>query len=205
MSTGFSPDCTLCPRLADYRADLKLKYPDYLCQAVDSFGPPGGLLIVGLAPGAHGANATGRPFTGDHAGILLYRALFERGLANQPISHKGDGLALQGARITNAVRCVPPANKPTPDEVRTCRPFLVDELTEARSFFTLGQIGHVALLDALGLPRKSLPFGHGTVGILPDGRRVVSSYHPSRYNTQTGRLTHEMFVSALDLALKGVN
>ena len=155
------------------------------------------LLIVGLAPGFHGANRTGRPFTGDYAGVLLYETLYEFGYANLPQSISADdGLKLIGCRITNAVKCVPPENKPTPDEIKRCNGFLKAELEglpKGTAILALGNIAHGAVLRALGLKLKDYPFGHAAAHELPDGRRFYDSYHCSRYNTQTRRLTPEMF------------
>ena len=155
------------------------------------------LLIVGLAPGLHGANASGRAFTGDHAGILLYRTLHEFGFASRPESRAvDDGLVLSGCRITNAVKCVPPGNKPQPVEIRNCNGYLAAELAGLRPgtvVLALGAIAHVAVLLALGLPRTWARFSHGAEHELPNGLRMIDSYHCSRYNTQTGRLTAEMF------------
>jgi uracil-DNA glycosylase family 4 len=155
------------------------------------------LLIVGLAPGLHGANRTGRPFTGDYAGELLYATLHEFGYASRPVSVSADdGLVLSGCRISNAVKCVPPANKPEPAEVRRCNAYLREELLAlpgATAILALGLIAHQAVLMALGLKRSAYVFGHGAEHVLPDGRRLFDSYHCSRYNTQTRRLTPAMF------------
>jgi uracil-DNA glycosylase family 4 len=155
------------------------------------------LLVVGLAPGLHGANRTGRPFTGDHAGILLYASLHRHGFATRPESVAADdGLRLNGCRITNAVRCVPPANKPEPAEVRRCNPFLAEELAElpqGAAILALGSVAHGAVLKALGLGLRDHPFAHGAVHSLGEGSALFDSYHCSRYNTQTRRLTAEMF------------
>ena len=155
------------------------------------------LLIVGLAPGLHGANATGRPFTGDHAGILLYRTLHEFGLASRPESQSAnDGLVLRDCRITNAVKCVPPGNKPLPEEIRNCNAYLAAELASLRAgcvLLALGAIAHDAVLAALGLRRPPYRFAHGAEHALPVRLRMIDSYHCSRYNTQTRRLTPEMF------------
>jgi len=155
------------------------------------------VLIVGLAPGLHGANATGRPFTGDHAGILLYRTLHEFGFASHPESHAADdSLVLRACRITNAVKCVPPGNKPNPDEIRNCNGYLAAELANLGRgcvILALGAIPHDAVLSALGLPRSKHRFAHAAEHELPNGMRMIDSYHCSRYNTQTRRLTPEMF------------
>jgi uracil-DNA glycosylase family 4 len=155
------------------------------------------LLIVGLAPGFHGANATGRPFTGDHAGVLLYETLHAFGWSSAPCSvSRDDGLELHGCRITNAVKCVPPANKPTPTEVTTCNDFLraeLDALDPGTVVLALGAIAHAAVLRSRGLRAAAYRFGHAAEHRLPDDRQLIDSYHCSRYNTQTRRLTPEMF------------
>jgi uracil-DNA glycosylase family 4 len=169
---------------------------------VPSFGDPApGLLIVGLAPGLRGANRTGRPFTGDFAGDLLYRTLLKYGLAEGDYAaHAEDGLALRGARITNAVRCVPPQNKPEPSEIGACRRFLAAELAALpapRAILALGAIAHHAVLAAKGLRRAAYPFAHGAMHQLPDGILLADSYHCSRLNTNTGRLTEAMFEAVI--------
>lgn len=165
------------------------------------------LLIVGLAPGMHGANRTGRPFTGDYAGILLYRTLFDLGLSNRPTSESADdGLVLKGVRISNAVKCLPPQNKPEPGEIRNCNPYLAHEIAALPAdcrLLALGTIAHRAVLLAYGLRLKDYPFAHGAAHLLPDGRRLTDSYHCSRYNTQTRRLTDAMFRQAVAEALAG--
>lgn len=196
----FSTDCTACPRLADFLADCRVSRPDYFARPVPPFGASDPrLLIVGLAPGYHGANRSGRPFTGDYAGVLLYQTLHEHGFATRPESISlDDGLELVGCRITNAVKCVPPENKPTLDEVKTCNAYLRAELAAlppGSALLALGQIAHASVLRALGLKAKEFVFGHGVMHVLPDGRRLYDSYHCSRYNTQTRRLTPEMFRS----------
>lgn len=193
-----APDCLRCPRLVDFRHVNQRRYPAYHNAPVPAFGEEAAhLLIVGLAPGLHGANRTGRPFTGDHAGILLYQSLHAHGFANQPVSlAREDGLQLKGCRITNAVRCVPPQNKPEIAEVRRCNPFLATELAalpKGAAILALGQIAHAAVLKALGLKPARHPFAHGARHPLPEGRVLFDSYHCSRYNTQTGRLTPAMF------------
>ncbi|MEJ2604489.1 MAG: uracil-DNA glycosylase [Gammaproteobacteria bacterium] len=193
----FDPDCTRCPRLADFLAEVRREHPDYHARPVPPFGDPQGqLLIVGLAPGMHGANATGRPFTGDYAGILLYRALHDAGFASRPVSRPGDDLELRDCRITNAVKCLPPQNKPTTAEVDTCNQFLraeIDTVGEAGVLLALGAIAHRAVLKALAMKLNASPFGHAAEHALPGGRVLLDSYHCSRYNTQTRRLTDEMF------------
>ncbi len=195
---GFDADCRRCPRLAAFLDQVKADNPGYHCRPVPPFGvarPK--LLVVGLAPGLHGANATGRPFTGDHAGILLYETLHAFGFASRPESVSADdGLRLKQCRITNAVKCLPPANKPTTAEIRACNPFLRAELAalpKGAVILALGSIAHQAVLRALDLRLRDHPFGHGAFETLPDGRILASSYHCSRYNTQTKRLTPAMF------------
>jgi uracil-DNA glycosylase family 4 len=198
-------DCPLCPRLVAYRAANAAAEPSWFNGPAPSFGDPDArLLIVGLAPGRGGANRTGRPFTGDYAGELLYGSLSRLGLAEGVYrADPADGLRLKGVMITNAVRCAPPENKPTPQEIATCRPFLnarVSALPNLRAFFALGSIAHDSVLRAHGLRSAHAKFAHGSQADLPGGRALVSSYHCSRYNTQTRRLTEEMFVSALSRA-----
>jgi uracil-DNA glycosylase family 4 len=194
--------CVACPRLAGFLADVRLRHPDYHARPVAPFGDPKAkLLIVGLAPGMHGANRTGRPFTGDYAGILLYETLHRYGFADRPESSAADdGLQLSGCRITNAVKCLPPENKPETTEIRTCNRYLADELNDApkaRVILALGLIAHKAVLTAVGLKQSAHTFGHGARHVLPDGRILFDSYHCSRYNTQTRRLTtadfHDVF------------
>jgi uracil-DNA glycosylase len=191
-------DCPLCPRLAAFRAVQRGLHADWRNAPVDSFGDPGAeLLIVGLAPGLRGANRTGRPFTGDYAGDLLYATLRKFGFAEGVYDARADdGLVLRRARITNAVRCVPPQNKPEPAEIARCRPFLVAEiasLPRLRAILALGAIAHHSTLAALGLKRTAFPFAHGARHALPDGRLLADSYHCSRLNTNTGTLTTAMF------------
>ncbi len=203
-------DCTLCPRLAGFRNDNRAQLPAHFNAPVPSFGHPAArLLVVGLAPGLNGANKTGRPFTGDYAGDLLYATLCKFGFATGTYAARpDDGLTLNDCRITNAVRCVPPQNKPTGPEAKTCRPFLVDELTAKPApsvIFALGQVAHVNILSALGLRRAAHPFGHAAIHDLPGGRTLVDSYHCSRYNTNTGRLTEAMFHDAFAKAKAAVD
>jgi uracil-DNA glycosylase family 4 len=198
LSTVFTTDCQRCPRLVHYLAATRQQHPEYYSRPVPSFGPPDArLLLVGLAPGLHGANATGRPFTGDFAGRLLYSTLHRFGMANGPVSLAADdGLTLTGCRITNAVRCVPPQNKPAPLEVRNCNDYLVAELHSQQPpsvVLALGAIAHTAVLRARGSRPAAFPFGHGRIHDLGRGMTLVDSYHCSRYNTQTGRLTPAMF------------
>ena len=191
-------DCPLCPRLVAYRAANRAAHPDWFNAPVPSFGPlDAWLLVVGMAPGVAGANRTGRPFTGDHAGILLYETLTKFGLAEGAYrADPGDGLTLRGVRIANAVRCVPPANLPVPAEVATCSPFLTGELAglpRLRAVLALGGLAHGAVLRCFGLKLSQFKFGHGARHALPGGLVLTDSYHVSRYNTSTRRLTTEMF------------
>lgn len=177
---------------------MRRQYPDYHNAPVAAFGDANpALLIVGLAPGLHGANATGRPFTGDYAGILLYRTLYRAGFSNRPDSVSvSDGLELESVRITNAVKCLPPANKPTTGEADTCQRFLareIEALPAAAVILALGTIAHRAVVRSVGGRLTDYPFAHGAEHELADGRRLIDSYHCSRYNTQTRRLTAEMF------------
>ena len=194
-----SKDCSLCPRLCDFREQNKEKFPGYFNGAVPPFTASDvRLLVVGLAPGLHGANNTGRPFTADYAGDLLYPTLIKFGFAKGDYAERADdGLQLVGARITNAVRCVPPENKPTPAEIKTCNMFLQLELTELkpRVVLVLGLVAHQAVLRALKLKVTDYKFTHGGEYTLPNDAVLLSSYHCSRYNTNTGRLTEGMFHS----------
>lgn len=203
----FDIDCRRCPRLSAFLAEVKTDYPDYYCRPVPAFGDPKPrLLIVGLAPGKHGANQTGRPFTGDFAGILLYRSLHRLGLASAERSeHREDGLQLTGCRLTNAVKCLPPENKPTTDEARECAAYLSNEiavLPAGAVVLSLGKISHDAVLRTQQQKLSAWAFAHGAVHRLPNGLTLVDSYHCSRYNTQTGRLTEAMFMQALRKAAK---
>jgi uracil-DNA glycosylase family 4 len=198
-------DCTLCPRLVAYREENARKEPTWFNGAAPSFGDSNAqLLIVGLAPGRTGANRTGRPFTGDYAGELLYGTLKKLGLAEGEYrADPNDGFTLRGAMISNAVRCAPPENKPTPAEIKTCRQFLtarLDALPKLKVLFALGSIAHESVLRAHGLKPTAAKFAHGAEAKLPNGRWLVSSYHCSRYNTQTRRLTAEMFETAMSRA-----
>ena len=191
-------DCDRCPRLRAFLLELRETLPSYHNAPVPSFGDPAPkLLIVGLAPGMHGANQTGRPFTGDWAGDLLYAALAEYGFSEGTYGGTADdGLTLKGAMITNAVRCLPPQNKPVGAECTACRPFLTDQiesLTSVKAILCLGKISHDNTVRALGLKLSAHPFGHHKIHELQGGRRLYSSYHCSRYNTNTKRLTEEMF------------
>jgi uracil-DNA glycosylase family 4 len=196
-------ECHACPRLAEFLEGIRRERPGYHALPVEPFGDPRArLLIVGLAPGMHGANRTGRPFTGDYAGILLYSTLHRFGFASRPHSVSADdGLKLTGCRITNAVKCLPPENKPETEEIRTCNLYLARELEEApevRVILALGLVAHNAVLMALGLKRSACKFAHGARHTLPDGRVLHDSYHCSRYNTQTRRLTEEAFAAVFD-------
>jgi uracil-DNA glycosylase family 4 len=199
-------DCPLCPRLVGFRQDNRQAHGDWHNAPVPAFGPlDARLLIVGLAPGLRGANATGRPFTGDWAGDLLYATLLQHGAATGHYEERADdGLALVDCRITNAVRCVPPANRPTPAEAAACRPFLVAEIASMprlQAILSIGGFAHDAVLTARGLRKSQFPFAHGAVHALPYGLTMIDSYHCSRLNTNTGRLTeamfHQVFVTAL--------
>ncbi|QJU59583.1 uracil-DNA glycosylase [Sphingomonas sp. AP4-R1] len=204
-----SSDCPLCPRLVAFREEQRAAHPDWFNAPVPSFGDPDAwLAIVGLAPGMQGANRTGRPFTGDRSGPLLYETLLKLGLASgEYLAAPDDGLTLNGAIIVNAVRCLPPQNKPTPEEMRTCRPFLerdLETLPRLRVVLALGQIAHQAAVKALGGRLPKAPFGHGNVHRMPSGMLLLDSYHCSRYNQNTGVLTAEMleavFAQAIELS-----
>jgi uracil-DNA glycosylase family 4 len=190
--------CPLCPRLVAFRGENARAHPDWFNGAVPSFGPSTArLLIVGLAPGLKGANRTGRPFLGDHAGELLYRTLLKLGLARgRHDPARPDELELVDCMISNAVRCVPPQNKPKPDEIARCRQFLIGRiaaLPNLVALLALGRIAHDAILDALNLKKRDFPFAHGARHALPGGLTLFDSYHCSRQNTNTGRLTTAMF------------
>ncbi len=193
-----SHDCPLCPRLLEYRQANRGAHPEWFNAPVPSFGRlEARLLIVGLAPGVRGANRTGRPFTGDYAGQLLYRTLLRFGLAQGNYAeHPQDGLTLIDCRVTNAVRCVPPANLPTPGEIATCNRFLAAEIAampRLRGILALGGTAHNSVLRVHGLKPARVPFRHRTIHELPQGRLLADSYHVSRLNTNTGRLTEAMF------------
>jgi len=197
-----SRDCLLCPRLVSFREAQRAKFPDWFNAPVPSFGPDSAeLLIVGLAPGLRGANRTGRPFTGDYAGDLLYRSLQKFGFAAGDYgAHAQDGLVLRRARITNAVRCVPPQNRPEPAEIAACGRFLAAEfarLPKLKAILALGSIAHNAVLAVKALRRAAYPFAHGAMHELPDGILLADSYHCSRLNTNTGRLTEAMFETVI--------
>ena len=205
---GFDQNCRKCQRLEEFLIEVKQQNPGYHARPVAPFGDNNPrFLIVGLAPGMHGANATGRPFTGDYAGLLLYQTLYKFGFSNQPLSEsREDGLQLIGCRITNAVKCLPPQNKPTGVEIKQCNEFLSAELQslpEKAVILALGSIAHQAVLRSYKLKLSSLKFAHNAAHTLPDGRYLVDSYHCSRYNVNTKRLTKEMFEEVF-ITLKSV-
>jgi uracil-DNA glycosylase family 4 len=193
---SFSTTCKRCPRLATFLKQVKKTHPDYYSKPVPAFGDDAAqLYIVGLAPGMHGANATGRPFTGDHAGILLYETLYKYGFSTKQQSEAGDDLSLINTRITNAVKCLPPQNKPIGSEINTCNQWLQQELKllpDNYVIVALGAIAHKAVIKALDLKQSDYKFGHGAEHKLNNGL-LIDSYHCSRYNTQTRRLTTTMF------------
>jgi len=200
----FDMNCRQCDRLALFLDEVSAEYPAYFAKPVPPFGDKNArLLIVGLAPGMHGANATGRPFTGDYAGILLYETLHKYGFGSKPESVSAqDGLILKNCRITNAVKCLPPQNKPLGEEIKTCNQFLRQELKslpEGAIILALGSIAHNAVLRALDLKIRNFPFIHNKVHRLGEGEQIlIDSYHCSRYNTQTKRLTTQMFHDVFD-------
>ena len=203
----FNKNCRLCPRLAGFLDQVRVTHPDYYALPVSSFGEQDSkCLIVGLAPGMHGANRTGRPFSGDFAGNLLYGSLHKYGFSNsaEPLDAAGNAnpsLQLSGCRITNAVRCLPPQNKPEPSEIRTCNGYVAEELSilpQGAAILALGGIAHQSVLMALQLRKSSFAFGHGAQHALPNGLTLFDSYHCSRYNTQTKRLTTVMFEGVID-------
>jgi len=194
----YDANCVRCPRLAAFLANIRKHHPAYWSRPVAPFGVDAPrILIVGLAPGLHGANRTGRPFTGDFAGILLYETLFELGLASRPQSLAADdGLRLRNIRITNAVKCLPPGNKPLPEEIRSCNSYLATELealSSVRVILALGRVAHDSVLQACRLKRSTFAFAHAAEHALGTTRCLLDSYHCSRYNTQTRRLTTPMF------------
>jgi uracil-DNA glycosylase len=206
---AFDPQCRRCPRLSAFLDAVKAKHPGFHCAPVAPFGDPQArMLIVGLAPGMRGANATGRPFTGDHAGILLYRTLHRYGFAAKAEgSGRDDGQVLNDCRITNAVKCLPPENKPVGAEVNACNDYLAAELAglpQGAVVLSLGGIAHKAVIRALGLRQAEHPFAHAAEFELPGARRLLASYHCSRYNTQTGRLTEAMFDAVIARAREWV-
>ena len=198
----FDQACKRCPRLSQFLHDVKAKYPDYHALPVAPFGAlDSDLLIVGLAPGMHGANATGRPFTGDYAGVLLYETLYKFGFSNQPLSTSlDDGLVLNNCRISNAVKCLPPENKPNAEEIRACNIFLNHEIAsmQPRVILALGKIAHDAVLKACTLKLSQYKFAHRASHSILDKTVLLDSYHCSRYNTQTKRLTEAMFHSVFE-------
>lgn len=198
-------DCEKCPRLVAFRRDNKSQYPDYHNGAVQSFGDKSGrLLVIGLAPGLQGANKSGRPFTGDSSGELLFETLTQMGFTRGVFgNHADDGFSLTDAMVTNAVCCVPPENRPTAQEALNCRPFLasrIEQMANLRVLFALGKVAHEAVLKTFELRLAEYPFGHGALHHLPGGLALVDSYHCSRYNLNTRRLTPNMFISAVALA-----
>ncbi|MCC6196491.1 MAG: uracil-DNA glycosylase [Burkholderiales bacterium] len=204
-SLTYDEACRRCERLGRFLAEVRTAHPTYWCKPVPPFGESGArLVIVGLAPGMHGANASGRAFTGDHAGILLYETLHRYGFATRAVAQgRGDGLRLVDCRITNAVKCLPPANKPTPAEVRECNTYLAADLRTVPAggvMVALGRIAHDAALRALGLRAADFPFAHGAEHRLEGARVMIDSYHCSRYNTNTGRLTAPMFRQVFEQA-----
>jgi uracil-DNA glycosylase family 4 len=201
----FDPECRACPRLSGFLDEISRKYPEYHARPVAPFGDSEArLLIVGLAPGMHGANASGRPFTGDYAGILLYKTLYEFSFSNRSKSLAvDDGLELFGCRITNAVKCLPPQNKPLLGEVKRCNRFLraeLDNLPRPSVVIALGKLAHDAVLRSMDLRLSKFPFTHAGVHRISDERLLIDSYHCSRYNTQTRRLTPAMFSNVFRLA-----
>jgi uracil-DNA glycosylase family 4 len=199
LRTAPDRNCPLCPRLAGFRDEARARHPDWFNSPVPSFGDPNAaLVIVGLAPGMQGANRTGRPFTGDYAGDLLYATLLEYGFAKGVYQARpDDGFKLVNCRIVNAVRCVPPQNKPLPVEIKTCRPFLATDLTampKVRAIVALGRIAHDTMLKVLELRSAAAPFAHGAIHPA-GGVKLYDSYHCSRYNTNTRVLTTDMFRS----------
>jgi len=205
MKNEFDINCQRCSRLSSFLKEVRAEYPDYYGRPVPPFGvQQPELLIVGLAPGMHGANATGRPFTGDYAGILLYETLHKFGFSNKPKSVSiDDGLKLKNCRITNAVKCLPPQNKPTTEEVNICNDLLKEELIgfkKLKVILVLGLVAHKAVLKACDVKIKNFPFGHGAYAQLPDGRWLLSSYHCSKYNTSTKRLTESTFHNVFERA-----
>ena len=203
VASVYDADCRRCARLAGFLDRVREANPGYFCRPVPPFGgDAAALVVVGLAPGMHGANASGRPFTGDHAGILLYATLHAYGFASQPVgTGRDDGLALVSCRITNAVKCLPPENKPERSEIRACNDYLSADLArvpDGGAILALGRIAHDATLQALGMKVSALAFAHGARHPLPRGRMLFDSYHCSRYNTNTGRLTPAMFHAVFD-------
>ena len=205
----YDGNCRACPRLAGFLDEVKSENNRYFCKPVPPFGDPvARLLVVGLAPGKHGANATGRPFTGDYAGDLLYQTLHKFGFATRPVSLSADdGLELVNCRITNAVKCLPPQNKPVGDEEKTCNHFLTAEMSEPslKVILALGLLAHRSILRSYGMKLSKYKFGHNNVHRLDNGISLVNSYHCSRYNTQTKRLTTQMFEQVFETIRSEIN
>jgi uracil-DNA glycosylase family 4 len=200
---SYDADCRRCARLVAFLGDVRAENPGYFCRPVPPFGArDAALVIVGLAPGMHGANASGRPFTGDHAGIILYETLHAYGFASRPVATgRDDGLELIDCRITNAVKCLPPGNKPLPAEIRACNSYLAADLVSVPNggaILALGRVAHEATLAALSLKPSAFPFAHGARHGVGRGIALFDSYHCSRYNTNTGRLTPPMFRAVFD-------
>ncbi len=200
-------DCPLCPRLVAFREELRAEHPEWWNAPVRAFGDPEAWLgIVGLAPGKHGANRTGRPFTGDHAGFLLFETLLKLGLAEGSYEERiDDSLSLTGVAIINSVRCLPPANKPLPEEIAACRSYYtlaLGAMPQMRVLVALGQIAHGSAVRSSGGKLSAYKFGHLAEHRLPDGRVLIDSYHCSRYNQNTGRLTRDMFEAVFERALE---
>jgi uracil-DNA glycosylase family 4 len=200
-------DCPLCPRLVQFREECRAEHPEWWNAPVPVWGDPDAwLAVVGMAPGKHGANRTGRPFTGDYAGELLYATLLKYGLGTGDYqADPADGVQLHGAAIINAVKCLPPANKPEPSEIATCRTFFEAALTQLpnlKVLVALGAIAHAAAVRALGLRPSQAKFGHGAEATAPDGRILLSSYHTSRYNQNTGKLNAAMFEAVIRRGLE---
>ncbi|MXX98629.1 MAG: uracil-DNA glycosylase [Gammaproteobacteria bacterium] len=207
MPRFFNPNCKSCSRLTKYMRQTKKIHPDYYCAPVPPLGALDAyLVIVGLAPGKHGANRSGRVFTGDYAGILLYQTLYKYGFSNQPLSTaRDDSLRLKNCRITNAVKCLPPDNKPNLEEIKTCNRFLKAEIRALQVgtvLLALGHIAHSAIIRAYSLRHSAYPFKHGAVHSLPDDKKLVDSYHCSRYNIQTGRLSQKQFEAVFKKIVK---
>jgi uracil-DNA glycosylase len=208
--SNFNIDCKRCSRIATNMSEIRVNYPEYHARPVPPFGEKSPLfLIVGLGPGMHGANATGRPFTGDYAGILLYKMLFEFGFSNKPESlNVKDGLKLKNCRITNAVKCLPPGNKPLTEEIINCNSYLQAEIQSLKNkllILALGRVAHEAVIRAYGLKQKNYNFSHNAVHDLDGNKSLLDSYHCSRYNTSTKRLTEDMFRDVFKTASKLLN
>jgi uracil-DNA glycosylase family 4 len=205
MNKSFDLNCEACPRIHANLTRIKKEYPAYHCRPVPAFGSiTASLMIVGLGPGMHGANATGRPFTGDYAGILLYQSLYAYGFANKPEAiSSNDGLKLKDCIITNAVKCLPPGNKPTTEEIITCNRFLQDELINNKNtkvILALGKVAHDSVLRAFSYKQSKFKFSHKAEHEIDEDKLLLDSYHCSRYNTQTKRLTEKMFKEVIQRA-----